>query len=128
MLTVAEALALPDRQLWGMGPVTVSGVLYANKLLCCLVDREGDPNGILLLAGEGELPLVERLLDSDCLGFAIGGGSLLFFGSTEVTGRLDSMSFPMFRRVMGGITRIVHRGVEARSGVPGPVVHRFSVE
>src|SRR4051812_3781899 len=47
MLTVAEALALPDRQLWGMGPVTVSGVLYANGLLCCLVDREGDPNGIL---------------------------------------------------------------------------------
>ena len=129
MLTVAEALALTDRQLWGMGPVTVSGVLYANGLLCCLVDREGDPNGILLLADKDkELPIVERLMDSDCMGFAIGGGSLLFFGPTEVTGALGSMSFPMFRRVMGGITRIVHRGVEARSGVPGPAVHRFSVE
>lgn len=43
MLTGAEALGLPDRQVWGIEPVTVSGCQYANGLICSLVDREGDP-------------------------------------------------------------------------------------
>jgi hypothetical protein len=128
-ITVAEALALTDRELWQLGQVTVSGWLYANMLVNCLVDQQGAERGIFLIADptEGEESICERLLDSECGGFAIGGGTVLFCGPTEVTGKLSRMSFPMLPLSMGQISRIVHRGREAKAAGAGKVPHGFSV-
>jgi hypothetical protein len=130
-LTVAEAFMLPDHQLWHLGPVTVSGYLYANSPVSCLVDQQGESRGVLLLTNPTkELSICERLLDSDCCGFAIGGGTILFAGPTEVTGQLARLHFPMFPLTMGGITEIVHRGKKAAQGqkaTDGPKWHTFSV-
>lgn len=129
LLTVKESLALPDRQLWTLGPVTISGYLYVSAV-DALVDQRGDVPGILLrTAPDKERPIRERLFDSECCGFAIGGGTVVFASPSEITGRLRRLHLPMFPLEMEEIRDIVFRGQKAGHWEieRTPQLHSFSV-